>query len=65
MSKSSPSDTKQDHSQQDQNVHGEKSENGHTGEGAASAMAHMISQDRKHRRQIGDADEPGAGSGHP
>jgi hypothetical protein len=65
MTKSSPSDTKQEHSRDEQNVHGERLEHGHTGEGAASAMQHMISQDQKHRRQNGEPEEPGAGSGHP
>lgn len=47
----------QEHVQQEQGVHGEAADrNGHSGEGAASAMAHMIQQDQKHRRQFNDAD---------
>jgi hypothetical protein len=35
---------------------------GHSGEGAASALAHLKTQTRQHRRQIGDADEMAGGS---
>ena len=51
--------SKQEHMQQEQGVHGEASDRngGHSGEGAASAMAHMIQQDHKHRRQSGDAED--------
>ena len=45
--------TRQEHQQQ-QDVHGNASEHGHTGEGAASAMAHMISQDQKRRHEKSD-----------
>ncbi|HUR90377.1 MAG TPA: hypothetical protein VMZ74_14925 [Ramlibacter sp.] len=65
MTKSSPSDTKQEHAGQEWSMRGEASEHGQTGEGAASAFAHMISQDQKHRKQILDPDEPSATSGHP
>ncbi len=66
MTKSSPSDTKQQPVQRDPAAPGESSsEHGRTGEGAASALAHMISQDQKHRSQSGDPHEPSAGSGHP
>lgn len=44
--------------QQEQGVHGEAADqHGHSGEGAASAMAHMIQQDQKHRRQSGESDQ--------
>ena len=50
-------DTKPDMTQQnDDAVHGEAAEHGHSGEGAASALAHMISQGEKHRRQSGDGE---------
>ena len=65
MTKSSPSDTKQEPQQRDPALPGDSSEHGHTGEGAASALAHMISQDQKHRKQSGDPEEPSAGSVHP
>jgi hypothetical protein len=32
-------------------------EGGHSGEGAASALAHMISQGQQHRHQTGEADD--------
>ena len=42
---------------------GEHADDGLSGEGAASAMAHMISQgDKKRRNQSGDADHA---AGHP
>ncbi len=58
-----PNDTKEDHgSQEPQGTH-EGSEDRHTGEGAASAMAHMISRGRQQRHQSGEADDA-AGSNH-
>ena len=51
-SKSADRNSNHEHVQQEQGVHGEASDrNGHSGEGAASAMAHMIQQDQKNRRQ--------------
>lgn len=50
-------DTKPEKTPSDESVHGEAAEHGHTGEGAASAMAHMIKQGEKHRRQSGDGGE--------
>lgn len=48
----------QEHVQHEQGVHGEGADrHGHSAEGAASAMAHMIQQDQKHRRQIGEPRE--------
>lgn len=41
----------------------DQAENGHSGEGAASAMAHMISQGQQHRHQTGEP-EDAAGSRH-
>jgi hypothetical protein len=36
---------------------GEQHDNGHSGEGAASALAYMISQGDRHRHQTGEADD--------
>ena len=54
-----PSDTKQEHGgdQQQRPHQHDQRENGRSGHGAASAMAHMISQDRNQRHQIGEADD--------
>lgn len=53
-----PNDTKEGHgSQEPQEHHRENSERGNSGHGAASAMAHMISQGREHRHQAGEADD--------
>ena len=54
-----PYDTMQEHGgdQPQRTHHHEQSEGGHSGHGAASAMAHMISQDRDHRHQTGEADD--------
>ncbi|HEY8049348.1 MAG TPA: hypothetical protein VIE63_09260 [Ramlibacter sp.] len=65
MTKSSPSDTKQEPQRHEFALRGDSSDHGHTGEGAASALAHLISQDQNHRKQSGDPEEPSAGSGHP
>ena len=55
-SNSADRNSNQENVQQEQGVHGEASDQqgGHSGEGAASAMAHMIQQDQKHRRQVAD-----------
>jgi hypothetical protein len=46
------------HSREEHRVHGEAaSQRGHSGEGAASAMMHMIQQDQKHRHQTLDSRE--------
>ena len=53
-----PNDTKEDHgSTEPQEHHKEHSEGGKSGHGAASAMAHMISQGWEHRHQTGEADD--------
>ena len=51
------SDTNQDHAGEEGSTHGEASEQGRTGEGSASALAHMLSQDQKHRKQKGSDSE--------
>jgi hypothetical protein len=53
-----PNDTKEEHgSNQPQQHSHEPSESGNSGHGAASALAHMISQGREHRHQTGEADD--------
>ena len=53
-----PNDTKEDHGSNEQPQHRqEQSGGGNSGHGAASAMAHMISQNREHRHQTGEADD--------
>lgn len=36
---------------------------GNSGEGAASALAHLKTQTKQHRRQIGDSEDPSGGPG--
>lgn len=48
-----------------QQTHGEQSEGGHSGEGAASALAHMKSQANQHRHPAGgNADDATGQRGH-
>jgi hypothetical protein len=65
MTNTGASDTQQEHAGQEQSDHGESSSHGRTGEGAASALAHMRSQDQKHWNVNGDPQAPPSGSGHP
>lgn len=59
---SGPNDTKEEHgSNEPQQRRQEQSEGGYSGHGAASAMAHMISQGREHRHQAGEADDAAGG----
>jgi len=64
MTNSTSSDNQQEHGGQEQSAHGEASEHGHTGEGSASALAHMLSQDQKHRKQNAEPEDAPAGRGH-
>jgi len=41
----------------------EQTETGRSGEGAASAMQQLISQNRQHRHQTGEADDAAGGHG--
>ena len=43
--------------------HGEQAEHGRSGEGAASALQQLISQNRQHRHQTGEADDAAGGHG--
>ena len=63
MSANGPSDTKEDHGSQEPQHGPDTGESGHTGEGAASALAHMISSSKRQRHQSGEADDA-AGSRH-
>ena len=63
MTMSGPNDTKQEHVAQDPGSTDESNDGGHSGEGSASAFAHMISQGQQHRHQTGEADDA-AGSRH-
>lgn len=62
MSMSVPKDTKEDHGSNEQTPE-EQADTGRSGEGAASAMAHMISRGKQQRHQTGEADDA-AGSRH-
>jgi hypothetical protein len=55
--------TKDQHGSQENPSADEPAAGGHTGEGAASAMAQLISQGQQHRRHGGEADDA-AGSQH-
>jgi hypothetical protein len=57
MSMTGPSDTKEEHGSQEQAGAHDAGDSGHSGEGAASALAHMISRGRQQRHQTGEADE--------
>lgn len=52
-----PNDTKEEHGSNEPQHGQEPSESGNSGHGAASALAHMISQGREHRHQTGEADD--------
>jgi hypothetical protein len=58
MTNSSTNDSQHEHDAQDNRAHGEASAHGHTGEGAASAFAHMVTQDQNRRRQNREPEEP-------
>jgi hypothetical protein len=52
----SSNESKEEHGSQEQPGQCDPREDGHSGEGAASAWAHMISQGQQHRHQTGEAD---------
>ena len=62
MSMNVPKDTKEDNCSHEQRPE-EQAQAGLSGEGAASALAHMISRGRQQRHQTGEADDA-AGSQH-
>jgi uncharacterized damage-inducible protein DinB len=53
---SSSKETQDQRSSHEQSRSQEPLEERHSGEGAASALAHMISQGQHHRHQTGEAD---------
>jgi hypothetical protein len=59
---SGPNDTKEDHGCNEPKQHHEHQDCGNSGHGAASALAHMISQTREHRHQTGEADDAAGGN---
>lgn len=58
-----PNENHQERSSDEQHASQDTHEDGHSGEGAASAMAHMISRGRQQRHQTGEP-EDAAGSHH-
>ena len=61
---SSSNESSSDHPGQEQQGSVQQQEHaGNSGEGAASALAHLKTQTKQHRRQIGDAEgDPSGGS---
>jgi hypothetical protein len=57
------SDNNPQHGQDEPEQHHEQGEGGRSGHGASSALAHMISQDREHRHQTGEADDAAGANG--
>ena len=56
-----PNDTKEDHGSNEPQQHQNQYESRNSGHGAASALAHMISQKREHRHHTGEADDAAGG----
>jgi hypothetical protein len=54
-----PQDRNEDNTRsgEESQQHGEHKDSGHSGEGAASALRHMISQGDRQRHQSGEADD--------
>lgn len=52
-----PNDTKEEHGSDEGQQRQEHNDGGNTGHGAASALAHLNSQGRKHRHAAGEADD--------
>ena len=63
MSMNVPKDTKENHGSDEQRAE-VQADAGLSGEGAASALAHMNSRGQQQRHQTGEADDA-AGSRHP
>lgn len=64
MSTSNSGETKQFQQQPERSGHAQASDHGHTGEGAASALARLLSDGEKQRREAAASDEL-PGGGHP
>jgi hypothetical protein len=61
---SNSNEAQRDTSPEEQPSSGDDPERGgHSGEGAASALAHLKTQSRQQRRQVGDSEEKTGGSG--
>jgi len=60
---SGSNETRQDHDQNPPTPHGEQSEQGRSGEGAASAMQQMISQGERQRQALPSDGASGHGTG--
>ena len=59
----SSTESSSDHAGQEQQASTQEQEHaGNSGEGAASALAHLKTQTKQHRRQLGDAEDPSGGS---
>lgn len=60
---SSAKDTRQEAGMPEPPPQGKDQEHGgHSGEGAASALAHLKNQTKQHRRQTGETEDPSSGS---
>jgi hypothetical protein len=60
---STSNDSRSENGQTDSQPQGNEQERaGHSGEGAASALAHLKTQTRQHRRQTGDSEDAAGGS---
>lgn len=59
---SSSNERKDERGSQEPPPPGEQTDSGNSGEGAASAMAHLISQIRHHRHQNGEPDDAAGSS---
>ncbi len=60
---SSSNDTRPENGNPDAHPAGNEQEGaGHSGEGAASALAQLKTQAKQHRRQAGDGEDPSGGS---
>ena len=58
---SSSNEPNDEHRSQEQSRNPEPGDTGRSGEGAASALARMISQGQQHRHHTGDADDAAGG----
>jgi hypothetical protein len=60
---SSSNESSSDHAAPEPKGGGQEQEHaGNSGEGAASALAHLKTQTKQHRRQSGDTEDPSGGS---
>lgn len=61
---SSANETRQESGRQEPQPNSSEQEHaGSSGEGAASALAHLKTQTKQHRRQLGDHEDPSGGPG--